>query len=95
LPAKRNCDGHPALCAVILLDIVFISTKNILPIRFDVEDDLAVTSGSALTEPRKRRLDGQTALLKKVFGERKLVVTLVTGFAGVVEVRKQVLQVFV
>ena len=24
LPAKRNCDGHPALCAVILLDGIFV-----------------------------------------------------------------------
>jgi hypothetical protein len=28
LTAKRNCDGHPALCAVILLAAVFISILN-------------------------------------------------------------------
>ncbi len=28
LPAKRNCDGHPALCALILIGSVFTKTST-------------------------------------------------------------------
>jgi hypothetical protein len=52
LPAKRNCDGHPALCAPTLFgEKMFITPKAISNISGPYSHDLAVTASLA-TAPR-------------------------------------------